>query len=311
MLRSKSPSDLSNSLSIPWIALFWGFGFLAFCMMAASLTSGILIRWLYGSPASITTLTSDSDGHFAFRVAQIFSAIVIWGLASGLWAISTGSFRQCLGFQYKTWPGFLGLAALTSLVALPLAEWTLFSEQSFSLPESMKEFEAWVKNTESTNQAALLNIISDLSPGAVIGNILAIAVVPAIVEEMFFRGFLLNTLVRLVNPHIAVWTSALIFSLIHLQFYGLISRMLLGALLGYYFLWSGNLWTSIVGHFVHNFASLVIALLAINGIINNDLLQDDFGFDTLTVLCSSCLTVPLIYLFIRNSRKRNTALSNE
>ncbi len=270
-----------------------------------------MIKWLYGSSADIATLAADPAGHFTFRVTQIFSAIVVWGLASTFWAIYTGSFRQRLGFQYKTWPGFLGLAALITLAALPIVEWMLFNEQNFSLPESMTEFETWVKTSESTNQTALLNVLSDLSPGAVIGNILVIAVVPAIVEEMFFRGFLMNTLARMMNPHIAVWATALIFSLIHMQFFGLFSRMVLGALLGYYFLWSGNLWASIVGHFVHNFASLMIALLAIKGVIPNDVLEDDFGFGTLTILCSFCIIVPLIYLFIRNSRKRNTALSHE
>lgn len=311
MLEQKSSYDLSNRLSVPWIALFLGFGFLAICMVVASSTSGGLITWLYGAPADLATLAKDPAGHFTFRAIQIFSAVVVWGLAATFWSIYTGGFRLRLGFQYKTWPGFIALASLITIVALPMVEWMLFNENTFSLPESMAGFENWVKKTEASNQVALLNVLSDLSPGAVLGNILIIAVVPAIVEEMFFRGFLMNTLTRMMNPHIAVWASALIFSLIHMQFYGLVSRLVLGAMLGYYFLWSGNLWASIVAHFTHNFVSLIIALLAIKGVLRNDFLQDDFAFGTLTVLCSVCLTIPLVYLFIRNSRKRNTVLSHE
>ena len=119
-------------------------------------TSEGLIKWLYGSATDISTLASDPNGHFTFRVLQIFSAIVVWGLAATFWSIYTGGFRLRLGFQYKTWPGFLALAALITLAALPFVEWMLFNEQNFSLPESMTGFETWVKETEASNQTALI-----------------------------------------------------------------------------------------------------------------------------------------------------------
>lgn len=310
-MDSRPQYDLSKRLSVPWIALFLGFGFLTICMVVASSLSSTLVEWTYGQPADLTTLANDPNGHFAFRTVQIFSAIVVWGLAATFWAIYTGGFLPRLGLQYKTWSGFYLLAALITIASLPLVEWMLFDESTFTLPESMAGFEKWVKQTESSNQEALISVLGDLSPGAVLGNILVIAIVPAIVEEMFFRGFLMKTMHQMMNRHIAVWGSALIFSLIHMQFYGLFSRLVLGALLGYYFLWSGNLWGSIIGHFTHNFVSLIIALLSIKGVIRDDILTEEIGFGPVAILLSICLTIPLIYLFVRNSKKRNTRLIHE
>jgi membrane protease YdiL (CAAX protease family) len=54
------------------------------------------------------------------------------------------------------------------------------------------------------------------------------------------------------NIHAAVWITAMLFSLIHVQFYGFLPRMIMGALLGYFVVWSGSLWTSILAHFINN-----------------------------------------------------------
>ena len=60
------------------------------------------------------------------------------------------------------------------------------------------------------------------------------------------------------NLHLSVWVSAALFSAIHMQFFGFLPRMLLGALFGYLVAYSGSLWPAIVGHFVNN-AGVVIA----------------------------------------------------
>ena len=64
-----------------------------------------------------------------------------------------------------------------------------------------------------------------------------------------FRG----TLQQLLgNKHMAIWITAVIFSAIHMQFYGFIPRMLMGAMFGYVFVWTGCLWIPVVMHFTNN-----------------------------------------------------------
>jgi membrane protease YdiL (CAAX protease family) len=89
-------------------------------------------------------------------------------------------------------------------------------------------------------------------------NLFIIAVVPAIGEEFIFRGILQKKLVeQMKNPHVAIWLAALIFSAIHMQFQGFLPRMLLGAILGYLYHWTGNLWVPIFAHLVNNGVQIV------------------------------------------------------
>lgn len=303
---------MAEKLSVPHISILVGFGFLFICMLFASSFTGVIIGWCTGEEVkNISDLAKDPSTHWVFRLVQGFSGFAIWGLAAIFWATYTGGFPQRLGFMRKTWPGFYLLAILATACALPFVEWLLFSENSLNLPEALEGFEKWIIKQESKTEGALLEVFKDFSIGAILGNFFVIAIIPAFAEEMFFRGFLLSTLRRMINPHAAVWISALIFSLLHFQFYGLFSRMALGAMLGYFYLWSGNLWASILAHFIHNFISLLIALLALKGILSQAILEDDFGFGSVATILSFCLTFLLLYLYWRNSKKRNTKLAHE
>jgi uncharacterized protein len=101
---------------------------------------------------------------------------------------------------------------------------------------------------------------------------LVIAILPAIGEEIIFRGMIQNDLYRATkNIHLAIWVSAFIFSAIHLQFYGFFPRMFLGALFGYLYYWSGNLWMPVIAHFVNNGFTLISLYLFHKGTIPLDL----------------------------------------
>ncbi len=99
-----------------------------------------------------------------------------------------------------------------------------------------------------------------ISPSALF--LAPIALIPAIGEELVFRGLIQPKIYKMSrNVHVAVWLTGFIFSFIHLQFYGLIPRMLLGVLFGYLYAWSGNLWYSILGHFINNGFTLIMYYL--------------------------------------------------
>jgi membrane protease YdiL (CAAX protease family) len=88
---------------------------------------------------------------------------------------------------------------------------------------------------------------------------LSIAIIPAICEELLFRGVLMPLLAKMTrNIHVAIWITAALFSLIHMQFYGFLPRMLMGAVLGYLVIWSGSLWTAILAHFVNNATAFML-----------------------------------------------------
>lgn len=112
--------------------------------------------------------------------------------------------------------------------------------------------EAMIKGEEMAAEMTKNLLILD-SRWELVITLFAVAVTPAIGEELMFRGILQPTFEKLFkNGHVAVWLSAILFSAIHFQMQGFIPRMFLGAILGYFYLWSRNLWVPIFAHFVFN-----------------------------------------------------------
>lgn len=134
---------------------------------------------------------------------------------------------------------------------------------NFKFPEFMSGFEEWARNledqlAETTEKFTDFNNFSQFLFG-----FLVIAILPGIGEEFLFRGLLQNSLHKWTkNPHVAIWVSAFIFGAIHLQFYGLVPRMMLGAVFGYLYLWSGNLWYPIIAHIANNGIAVIAVYYA-------------------------------------------------
>jgi uncharacterized protein len=149
------------------------------------------------------------------------------------------------------------LAFLLLAVSVPLVQYSYLINKMIPLPQ-------WMHGLEQDTSKMLEAIIKkDFWYEAVI-NVLLIGVIPAIGEEMMFRGILQQQLGRIFrNEHVMVWLSAAIFSAIHLQFEGFLARMILGALLGYLFVWTRNLWVPMIVHLLNN-GLQIIAMYAAN-----------------------------------------------
>ncbi len=99
-----------------------------------------------------------------------------------------------------------------------------------------------------------------------------VAVVPAIGEELLFRGLIQKYLQDIWhNPHVAIWVTAMFFSAFHLQFYGFLPRMVLGAFFGYLFYFSGSLWYASIAHFVNNGFTLLMIYMFQQGLAGYDI----------------------------------------
>jgi len=156
------------------------------------------------------------------------------------------------------------LLAVVFLVVclIPFNDLIIQWNNSLSLPEPLKWMEFWMKDMEDKMRELTQVLTHFSSPTRLLAGFLVIAVLPGIGEELVFRGLLQNKLQALTrNPHVAIWIAAIIFSAIHFQFYGFLPRMLLGALFGYLYVWSGNLWVPILAHFVNNAFTLLMVYL--------------------------------------------------
>ena len=153
-------------------------------------------------------------------------------------------------------------AVVIMLLAIPginlLSAWN----QQMVLPEWMSGIEQWMRMQEDAAAQLTEQFLRVDTVGGLLVNIGLMALLPAVGEELTFRGVVQGMFTR--NRHVAIWATAAIFSFVHLQFYGFLPRMLLGAMFGYMLWWTGSLWVPMLMHFVNNCAAVVVAYLAYN-----------------------------------------------
>src|SRR5690606_27732574 len=125
--------------------------------------------------------------------------------------------------------------------------------------------------------------------------------------EFLFRGCVQGILMRwFKNPHTAIWVTAIIFSAIHLQFYGFLPRMLLGALFGYLLFWGKSIWLPVLAHFLNNaFATISAFYLKRQGKSLDELNFSEEIPDYL-YLISFIVTAVLLYQYYRTATQRNS-----
>ncbi len=185
---------------------------------------------------------------------------------------------------------WLGVIILMPL-ALPAVNWLKSLNDMAVLPHFMSGVELWMQQMENQSEVLTDKFLSVSSYSGLALNLLVMAAIPALGEELFFRGILQTVLGEKFNRHLAVWITAFIFSAIHLQFYGFLPRFLLGVALGYLFLFSGSIWASIVAHFINNALAVLLFFLTFNGYLTFDMdalgTQHTWwlGFLSLTLVC--------------------------
>ncbi len=192
------------------------------------------------------------------------------------------------------------LVVLLAFCIFPLTSYTSLINSQLHFPQWLSGLEDWMIKKEESAERVFEMITSPESLSTMLGNIFIIAVLPAIGEEMIFRGVLQKILARMVrSEHLAIWITAFIFSSLHLQFFGFLPRFILGLVFGYLFYWSGTLWLPILAHFVNNAVSVA------GEYFNSGDLSGvtDSGFWQIMVgMIFPLVAIFLIMLYFRNKR---------
>ena len=134
------------------------------------------------------------------------------------------------------------------------------------LPKMFSGIELWMKTSEEQATALTEKFLKVNTFQGLLINIFLISVIPAIGEELYFRGALQGVIRDWKGVKTSIWITAIIFSTIHFQFYGFVPRMLMGAFFGYLLVWSENMWLPIVAHFTNNVIAVLFYYLQFNGI---------------------------------------------
>ena len=207
--------------------------------------------------------------------------------------------RQFLQLTAKPSLLFWVCALLMILVNIPLISWLVEVNAQFKLPESLSALEAQLKSSEELADRMTKAFISGTTSTDLWINLFVVALVPAIAEELLFRGALQRFITYCFgNVHAAILSAAIIFSAFHGQIYGFLPRMVLGMLLGYIVAYSGSLWPAVLVHFMNNSISVLIVHYKLDqsawGIFN-----ESYHFSVYTILVSTMACVSLIYLMYR------------
>lgn len=191
-----------------------------------------------------------------FQIVQSISVFIIPSLLAGL--LFWGHLTRGIGFSRPHGSSVI-LSLLIILVAQPLVSYLGIWNSSMQLPEMLRGLEQWMARSEENAADFIFQILDTDAPAILLLNILMIAILPALGEEMLFRGVLQPVFGEWFrSKHLAVLVTAFLFSAIHLQFFTFMPRFFLGLALGYLMIWSKNLWYPVAGHFANNFLSLVI-----------------------------------------------------
>ena len=224
--------------------------------------------------------------------------------------VSSSELLRHLSLQ---WPGAMTLllCLLIVLSFMGVNAWLIDWNQSWQLPEILSGLEQWMKEREDwaariTEQFMQMPTVWDF-----LCTLIVVAVIAAVGEEFLFRGILQTHLQALFrSSHASIWTAALLFSFFHLQFYGFVPRLLLGALFGYLYAFSGKLWVPILAHFVNN-GSVVLASYMKQEEIVGATTKDIETPPIWASIGALLLTAGLLYLFFQLQKKsQRQAASN-
>ncbi|MEO5889977.1 MAG: CPBP family intramembrane glutamic endopeptidase [Ferruginibacter sp.] len=165
-----------------------------------------------------------------------------------------------LGFKQKVNWSSAGLVILIMIAALPMVG--ALQELTEMLPWSKAALLKFKLAEDDYNKAVGIMAKMD-NFGEYLVAMFVIALLPAIFEETLFRGAIQNLLSRWFKmPILGIVVTAIVFSALHGSYLGFLSRFALGAVLGWIYYRTGNLWLSIIGHFFNNAFGVTVMYLA-------------------------------------------------
>jgi membrane protease YdiL (CAAX protease family) len=166
---------------------------------------------------------------------------------------------QFAGFKKPGRPIFIFLGVIIMSCSFLMVSWLSALNEQLVKHLFGKVAQEWIEKGEADANAMLTNLVNMSGPKDLLISILVVGVLPAICEELFFRGLLQRIFIQIFkNPWWGIVVTAAIFSAVHAQFLGFIPRWILGIVLGLLYWYSGSLWTSIAAHFIFNSLPIIM-----------------------------------------------------
>ena len=294
LLKAKSPGTQFLLLISFALASFFLIGLLGTVIL--SKVSGMSLetmsdssKWDYKSPTLLTVI----------RGMQIIQFVSLFLIPSFLcaWFFSTDS-KKYLGLKKPSNMGYFLVAAGVLLLSLPLVSFLGELNRNVQFPSGIAN---WMKEQEAEAAKTIKALLSKHTIKDLILNIICIAGLAAVGEELLFRGVAQRLLIKLFkSPWAGIIISAFLFSAMHMQFYGFLPRFVLGILLGAIYWYSGSLWTAILAHFVYDAALIILVYF------NPESLNDENSLNLSNIALGAAISAALVVFLVIWMKKKST-----
>jgi uncharacterized protein len=210
------------------------------------------------------------------RILQILTSFFIMAMP----ALAMG---KIAGFEPMTQLGFrtkgsiVQLGMVTIIVAASLLLGGALAELNSMIPIPQNA-ETYFKGLEDAYNKQVMSIANMHNAADYFYSLIVLVLVPSIFEEMLFRGTLQPILIDMVKkPFWGIFLTGVLFSLMHISYYGFLFRLCLGMTLGYLYYYSKNMWMPIAAHFLNNAYTLtVIYALSSSGKLTPEAISDTY-----------------------------------
>ncbi|MCA1758684.1 MAG: CPBP family intramembrane metalloprotease, partial [Bacteroidales bacterium] len=280
--------------------------FLAFLLIAM-----VLAIPLFGisSMMSIPTIgdLSDPENIRILKYFQVVQSIGLFIVPPVILAwLFHGKIAEYLFLNKNSNSTSVLLVAVLVFFSLPLINFIGEWNTQMEFPEFLAGLERWMNNAEQNAAELTEAFLKVETTGGLFFNLFMIALLPAIGEELLFRGVIQRIFTNWTrNHHWGIWISAILFSALHIQFYGFVPRMLLGVLFGYLLVWSGSMWLPILAHFFNNGFAVVAMYLIDKNVLNPSVEEIGAASGSQYAAILSLVLVFLLMFLIKKENKGN------
>ena len=223
-----------------------------------------------------------------------------------------GCQKEYYRFDFTGRKWYYGLAGVVVMILLvPFNDWLTEWNETWDLGRVGE----LLRSLQDQTEGVMEQMMGVDTVGGLMLNLFMVALVPAVCEEIFFRAGIQNLLQRWLSAdgrrpwgvHAAIWLTAVIFSLGHGELFSFMPRLVMGATLGYLYVYGGSLLPNMLAHFVNNALVVVLYWLVACGVLDINP-EAPLGLGWLLTACCTLAAIGLMWVtfFRRDSRAEDT-----
>lgn len=223
----------------------------AIIQMLFALSMMSMAELMLGDTKKLLSVMSQPENINKARLMQMLGTFAMFFLPAFLFALLISKKPlDYLGLKKQTHLNQILLVIAIAITALFLSGGLGELNKIIPIPQNWAvKFKAMEDNY--SEQVMMLSNMSSFTDYLI--SLIMIAILPAIFEELLFRGALQQFFINWFNnPHIAIFVTSFLFSIIHFSYYGFLPRLALGLMLGYIYYFSKNIKLSMLMHFINN-----------------------------------------------------------